>query len=579
MELTLIAVVGVVAIVAVAAFSERLGLAAPLGLVVVGIAVSFVPGVPRPEIEPDWVLAGALPPLLYSAAVNVPAIDFRRNVKPISGLAVLLVAVTTLGAGWLFHLLLPGVGWPAAFALGAVVSPTDAVAATAVGRRLGLPARLLTVLEGEGLVNDASALVLLRSAVLATAGSVTLAEVAGHFVYSVVLAVAVGAVVGVVNVRVRALLEDSVLNTAISFVVPFVAFVPAEELEASGVLAVVVAGLVTGHRSPERLRAVDRLAEATNWRTLAFLLEGGIFLLMGLSLHGLLDEVHDEGLGVGRALAIGLLASAFVIVVRMVFVAPLVAALRNDERRAARAKPHLARMQERLAGLQEERRVSEKRMRRIEQRTAQVVARIDFMLREALGWRGGVVLAWSGMRGAITVAAAQTLPEDTPYRPQLVLIAFVVAVTTLLLQGLTLPWVIRAVRVPGDDPERLREEYARLLGELGAAASDVLDAAERPAPGGAVYDPAIVSRVRSDFAFRGRGPEPVGEADREALETGREQYVRLRLRVLEAERAAALAARAKGVYSSRALSQVQHRLDVEEARFQQFADEADEAGR
>ncbi len=230
MELTLVPVIGVISIVAVAVFSERLGLADPLGLVVVGMALSSVPGVPHPDLAPEWILTGVLPPLLYSAAVTMPVVDFRRDIKPITGPAVLLVVVTTLGTGWLFHRLLPGVGRPAAFALGAVISPTDAVAAMSVERRLGLPKRLLTVLEGEGLV----------------------------------------------NVRVRALLKDAVLNAAISFVIPFV---PAEEFGASGVLAVVVAGVVTGHRSPRFLRAQDRLAEATNWRTLAFPLESGMFLL------------------------------------------------------------------------------------------------------------------------------------------------------------------------------------------------------------------------------------------------------------------------------------------------------------
>ncbi|MFI5860113.1 cation:proton antiporter domain-containing protein [Streptomyces sp. NPDC051546] len=177
---------------------------------------------------------------------------------------MLLVIVTTLGAGWLAHLLVPDLGWPAAFALGAVISPTDAVAATSVGRELGLPSPLLTLLEGEGLVNDASALVLLRSAIAALAASVSVWDVAAKFLLSVVIAVAIGALVGVVNVKVRAGLDDTVLNTAITFVVPFVAYVPAEELNASGVLAVVVTGLVTGHLAPRLLRAQDRLGEEMN---------------------------------------------------------------------------------------------------------------------------------------------------------------------------------------------------------------------------------------------------------------------------------------------------------------------------
>ena len=310
MELTIIAVTAVVAIVAVAAVSQRIAVAAPLSMVVVGIALSFLPGLPEIQVNPEWILAGALPPLLYATAVHVPAQDFRRDFKAIAGLAVPLVVLTTVCAGLLFHTLLPGLGLAYAFALGAVISPTDAVAATSVGRRLGLPARLLTILEGEGLVNDASSLVLLGSAVAATTGTVHLGKVGLDFVYAVVVAIAVGLVVGYAAMWIRPLLKDPVLSTAASFAVPFLAWVPAEELGASGVLAVVVAGLVTGHLSPRLLPARDRLAETVNWETVAFLLESGIFLLMGLELKTLLDQDAAAGLSAGQAVAIGLAAAA-----------------------------------------------------------------------------------------------------------------------------------------------------------------------------------------------------------------------------------------------------------------------------
>jgi len=189
--------------------------------------------------------------------------------------------LTTVCSGLLFDTLLPGLGLASALALGAIISPTDAVAATSVGKRLGLPSRLLTIVEGEGLVNDASSLVLLSSAVAATTVTVHLWKVGLDFVYAVVVAVAVGLVVGYLNVRVRSMLKDPVLGTAVSFIVPFLAWVPAEELGASGVLAAVVTGLVTGHQGPGLLSARDRLAETVNWETVAFLLESGIFLLMG----------------------------------------------------------------------------------------------------------------------------------------------------------------------------------------------------------------------------------------------------------------------------------------------------------
>ncbi|MGW5397978.1 cation:proton antiporter [Streptomyces sp. NPDC003952] len=576
MEMTLVSIVGVSSIVAVAAFSKRLGLAAPLSLVVVGIALSFVPGVPALAIEPEWVLAGVLPPLLYSSAVNMPASDFRRNIKAISGLAVLLVAVTTLGAGWLFHWLMPGLGWPAAFALGAVVSPTDAVAATSMGKQLGLPSRLLTMLEGEGLVNDASALVLLRSAIAAMAGTVSLAGVAGNFLFSVALATAVGIVVGLVNVRVRALLKDSLLNTAISFVVPFVAFLPAEEFHASGVLAVVVAGLVTGHQAPRFLSAQDRLAEAMNWRTLAFLLESAVFLLMGLGLKGLLDQVAADGLSAWRALFIGLAAAALVIVARMVFVAPLIASLRKDAQRAAERKPRLDWLMDRLGAPESEqetnplrprRELTPRRREQMKERVTRASADADFKVNESLGWRSGVALAWAGMRGAITVAAAQTLPEDTPYRPQLLLIAFVVATSTLLLQGLTLPAVIRKAKISGDDPVRFQEEYRRLLDEVAAAGRAALEEPGLVRGDGSPYAPEVLAKVREDARLDRK--DTAGSIP--AIEGAREQYVDLRLGVIAVSRDAVLAARSTGIYSSQAINQAQRGLDLDEAMFQRLS--------
>jgi NhaP-type Na+/H+ or K+/H+ antiporter len=349
MEFTVIAIVGIVVLIGVAAISARIAVATPLSLVVVGIGLSFLPGLPAITVNPEGILAGALPPLLYATAVRMPVVDFRRDFKAIAGLAVPLVVITTIGTGLLFHALLPGLGLAYAFALGAIISPTDAVAATSVGRRLGLPSRLMTILEGEGLVNDASSLVLLAAAISATTGTVHLWKIGVDFVTSVVVATLIGMVVGYVNVRVRPLLGDSVLSTAASFVVPFLAWVPAEALGESGVLAAVVAGLVTGHLSPRFLPAQDRLAETVNWRTIAFLLENGIFLLMGLQLKTLVNAAGAAGLSVSQAVWIGLAGCGAAVLLRMAFIAPLVAALRHDAHRAADMKPALEKMQSRAS--------------------------------------------------------------------------------------------------------------------------------------------------------------------------------------------------------------------------------------
>jgi CPA1 family monovalent cation:H+ antiporter len=574
MNLTVIVIVigAVVAIVAVAAVSDLIAVAAPLSLVAVGIALSFLPGLPKIQVDPEWILAGALPPLLYATAVRMPAHDFRRDFKAIARLAVLLVVLTTICSGLLFNTLLPGLGLASALALGAIISPTDAVAATSVGKRLGLPSRLMTILEGEGLVNDASSLVLLSSAVAATTVTVHLWKVGLDFVYAVVVAVAIGLVVGYLNVRVRSLLKDPVLGTAVSFVVPFLAWAPATELGASGVLAAVVAGLVTGHQGPGVLAARDRLAETVNWETIAFLLESGIFLLMGLELKTLLDQDAAAGLSAAQALWIGLAAAAVAVVLRMMFVAPLVGVLRRDAARAVSARPELEKMQSRVADPELLGRFSARRVEHIGQRITRLLADVDFLVAEGFGWRGGVVLAWSGMRGVVTVAAAQSLPDDTPYRPQLVLIAFVVAATTLLVQGLTLPRVIRALKISGDDATADRAEYRELITDLTETARAVLDDPDLCLPDGSPYPAAVLDRARQDALV----PPAVPDAEGDANDFNpREQYRQLMLQILAAERAHLLAARSAGTYTSRTLTRAQRAMDLLEATLQQIPDLAE----
>ncbi|WKK71418.1 sodium:proton antiporter [Rathayibacter oskolensis] len=441
MDYALLGIAGIITVVTVARFSSRLGIAAPLILVVVGIGASYLPGVPEIEVEPELILAGVLPPLLYSAAIQVPLTDFRRNLRSIFGLSVLLVFVTALVVGLFLYLVLPDLSLPAAIALGAVVSPTDAVAATSIGKKLGLPPRLVTVLEGESLVNDASALVLLRAATAAaavvgdsvTTDAIDIGEVGVLFVYSVLMAIALGLVMGVLTVFVRSKLSDPVLDTAVSFAVPFLAYIPAEELGASGVLAVVVTGIYTGHNSARFLSPQSRLSERINWRTAQFLLENGVFLLMGAEIKAIIGEV-EGGLGADTAVYLGLATVVILIVLQSLFVWPLLLWLRGSGRRAERINRRLKVGVMRLRNSA----TSDERFRRRQQRAEKLYQRRETDLAattsEAFGWRGGVILSWSGMRGVVTLAAAQSLPEGTPYRSQLILIAFTVAVVTLLLQ-------------------------------------------------------------------------------------------------------------------------------------------------
>lgn len=576
-EVALLGVVALITLVAAGAFSKKLGVAAPLILIIIGFGFSFVPGAPV-RIPHEVILFGLLPPILYSAAINVPIMDFRRNLSSITALSVLLVLVTAFATGFVLSLLFPQLSFAACVAIGAVISPTDAVAATALGKKLGLPPRLVTILEGESLVNDATALVLLRSAVAATAAAVSFWGAVGDFLFAVSVAIAVGLVVGFITVWVRSKLHDPLLDTAISFAVPFIAFIPAEYVDASGVLAVVVAGLYSGHNGARRFSAQARISERLNWRTLQFVLENGVFLLMGLELSYLIRSVHEEDLSADTAIYVGLLMTVLVIVVRFLFIPLLLLALRRETRRAEESQGRWGDMLTRFRGrVDSDERFSgnervAKRLERTEKTFQRRQADLDERKAEGLGWQGGVILGWSGMRGVVTLAAAQSLP-DTPYRAQLVLIAFTVAVATLLLQGSTLPWVIRRTGIRGTDQVADRRELAGLLDDISAAGLTVLENPAFELPDGAQVDPAVIERVRSDTllgaeaawekAQHGTGQDGISQSPQR-------QYRALRREVLQAERAALLEARSAGMYSSRILLQAQSLLDLEETRLEQM---------
>ena len=522
----------------------RVGIAPPLVLVVVGVGASFLPMFSAVDIDPEWILAGVLPPLLYSAAVSMPAMNFRREFGAISGLSVLLVVGTSLLLGLFFMLVLPGLGFAWGVALGAVVSPTDAVA-TSIVKRTPVSKRVVALLDGESLLNDATALVLLRTAIVATAASFSFWGAVGTFAWSVVVALLVGVLVGAVNLAVRRRVTDPTVNTVISFTVPFVAAVPAEALGASGLVAAVVAGLVTGFRSPRELSPQNRLSDTQNWRTVELVLEGAVFLTMGLQLRSVVTAVEQDHAGVGPAVLIAVGALVLTILVRAAYVAPLLAALDRRVRRGER-------MQDRLQGMQDElstpegkqgtfermqerrgpRRATERDLDRLSVRITRVLADIDYFLREPLGWREGTAVVWAGMRGAVTVAAAQTLPEDTPQRSVLVLIAFTVALLSLVVQGGTVGPLLRRITPPVDE----------------VAVRD-RDAAERT---------RIFELLRSSAEAVPEPPELGGDPTPETFGVSK----RHRLTVIEAQRSALLDARDNGTFDADVLAHVLATLDA-----------------
>lgn len=583
-ELELLAIAAVLVIVGVSYFAQKLGVAAPILLVVVGLVLSMIPGIPAVEPAPELILTVILPPLLYSAAVNMPVMDFRRDLGTISALSVVLVLVSAFGAGLLLWWVFPQLSFAAAVAVGAVVSPPDAVAATAIGKKLGLPPRLLTLLEGEGLVNDATALVLLRTAVAATAGTFSFWHALGDFAYAVVVAILVGAAVGLVSVWVRSRINQPALTTAISFAVPFIAFLPAEELGASGVIAVVAAGLITGAKSARKFTAQDRNSERTNWLTVQMLLENGVFLLMGLQLMHLVTDVEDVGLSVWTAIWVGLLVTAVLIAVRTAFVVPVVLAARRQQRAGKARKEQFGQLldsaadegsREQAAGNRTQTGTrsqtgtpsqtgarTQRELRRLRRRHADA----RFYASQGLGWKGGAVLAWSGMRGVVTLAAAQSLPLTFPYRTQLILIAFVVALVTLVGQGGTLPALIRLLGIRGTDAEHAKRELALLMSELGdAAAEQVLDNPDVRRHDGTPFDPAVIEKTAR---MRERLHSSLTDTEHaEERSTYLQQVRELEQLILEAQQDALSEVRSAGTYGSHTIARAQRQIDRGYLRF------------
>ncbi|MFF2549865.1 cation:proton antiporter [Nocardia sp. NPDC058058] len=540
-ELLIVSMTALLVIAASAVVGPRLGIASPLVLVAIGVVVSFLPVFAGAHIEPEWILEGVLPPLLYSSAVSMPAMNFRREFGAISGLSVVLVVGTALALGLFFMIVIPDVGFAWGVALGAIISPTDAVA-TSIIKQTSVSKRVVAMLDGESLLNDATALVLLRTAIVATAATFSFWSSVGMFVYSVLVAVAIGWCVGRLNLMVRKQVTDSTVNTVISFTVPFVASVPAELAGASGLVAAVVAGLITGIRAPRDLSPRNRLSDSQNWRAIELVLEGAVFLTMGLQIRAIVTNVqHDHG-GVGTAVLIAAGALALTLAVRAAFVAPLLRVLSGRVRRGEQLQPRLESMQEKMstdAGKQEmlsrassRRKLSEHDIDRLATRVTKGLANIEYFLREPLGKREGAAVVWAGMRGAVTVAAAQTLPEDTPQRSVLVLIAFAVAVMSLVVQGGTIGPLLQAL--PSDtDPEAAAEQtHAELT--------------------------KVMELLRESALTVPEPPHPEGEPTEQSFTASRDH----RLAVIAAQRSALLDARDNGTFDADVLANALANLDA-----------------
>jgi Na+/H+ antiporter len=510
---------------AVAGVARRLNWSAPLLLVVVGIAASFIPAMPDYALDPEVVLYLVLPPLLFTAAWESSYVNMRGNVRAIGLLSVGLVLFTTMVVGWVAHLAIPDLPLAAAFTLGAIVAPPDAVAATAIGRAVGLPRRMLVILAGESLINDATALTAYRVAVAAAAGAgFSIWHGIGEFVLAGLGGLAVGMVLAVLAQHLLQRLRDPMVENAVLLLVPFVAYGVAERIHASGVLAVVVAGLFLGHEAPRRSSYATRLQGVAVWRLIEFLLESVVFGLIGLQVTTVLDGL--AGRSAADLLGAGALVLGLVVVARFVWVFPATYLPRWLSRRIRERDP-------------------------------------------APPWTYPTVISWAGMRGVVSLAAAIALVPDFPQRDLVLYLTFVVVIGTLVLQGITLPALIRRLGVTG------REEASDNLAEAAAqhaAANAALERLDRLAGADGEIPDDILGRLREKAELRQLGAwerlggAPGGDgAGGSYRETPTASYRRLRRGMLEAEREVFLELRDSGRIDDEVLRRVQHELDLEEA--------------
>jgi monovalent cation/hydrogen antiporter len=495
----------------------------PIFLVLGGLALSFVPGIPDLRLPPDVVLIAVLPPLLYLSAFFTSLRDLRQKARPISLLAVGLVVVTTVTVAAVAHWWIDGFSWKAAFVLGAIVSPTDPIAATSIASRLGVPRRVIAVIEGESLVNDGTALVLWKVAVAAVVADTFSAWDLGlEFVWSVVGGVGIGLVVAYVVAELRRRLDNPPLEVTISLMTGYFAFLPASAAGASGVLAVVTAGVYLGWRTPELTSVQSRLQGNAMWAILTFVINALLFALVGLQLPHIVDAL--EGTRTGTLILDGVLIVAAVIVTRVVFVPLLIYLPRWLS----------ARVREREGG-----------------------SRFAYP----------IVVSWSGMRGAVSLAAALAIPLTTdaggafPNRDLIIFLTFCVILGTLVLQGLTLPALITALGFEDDSSAEREDAKARIK-----AAEAALARLEELAGEDWVRDDTA-ERLRGLYNFRrDRFAARFDDGDDGDIETRSAAYQRLRRELLEAERGAIVGLRRAGIINDDVMHRLQRDLDLEDAR-------------
>ncbi|MBT2468482.1 Na+/H+ antiporter [Streptomyces sp. ISL-66] len=514
--LPLVALVAGCAIIA--GLARRTPVPAPLLLVAAGLAAAYVPGVPPYGLDPHIVLPLLLPPLLYTAAVDSSYLDLRANMRPVALLSVGYVLFATLAVGYAAYLLVPGLSLPVALVLGAVIAPPDAVAATAIARKLGLPNRITTILQGESLVNDATAITAYKVALAAAVGaSAGWTGGIAEFLLASVGGVGVGLLLMVPIHVLRKTLREPLLQNTLSLLIPFVAYAAAERVHASGVLAVVVVALYLGHRNWQ-VDFATRLQEAAVWKMVAFILESVVFALIGLQLPVVLKGLgeYEGAAAAGYAVAV----FAVVVVARFAWVFP------------ATFLPRLSR-----------------RIRAREPET---------------NWKAPVIVGWAGMRGVVSLAIAFSVPVTVPHRNLILFLTFTTVIGTLVVQGLTLPPLIRLLKLPARDLHAQTLAEAQAQSEASRAAderlTELLASPENTLP------PPLADRLRTVLERRRNAVwERLGEVNSVTGESADDVYRRLAGEMIASEREVFVSLRDARRIDDEMLRALLRRLDLEEA--------------
>ncbi|MFF4421226.1 Na+/H+ antiporter [Streptomyces sp. NPDC001549] len=505
---------------AVAGLARRTPVPAPLLLVAAGLLAGYVPGVPAYTLDPHIVLPLLLPPLLYTAAVDSSYLDLRANIRPIAMLSVGYVLFATLAVGYAAYLLVPGLTVPVALVLGAVIAPPDAVAATAIARKLRLPNRITTILQGESLVNDATAITAYKVALAAAVGvSAGWAGGIEEFLLASVGGIAVGLLLMVPIHHLRTRLREPLLQNTLSLLIPFVAYAAAERVHASGVLAVVVVALYLGHRNWQ-VDFATRLQEEAVWRVVAFVLESVVFALIGLQLPVVLKGLGEyDGLHAAwYAIAVFLA----VVVARFLWVFPATFVPRWMSPRIRDREPET-------------------------------------------DWKAPVIVGWAGMRGVVSLAIAFSVPMPVPHRNLILFLTFTTVIGTLVVQGLTLPPLIRALKLPPKDVQAETLAEAQAQSEASRAAEERL-AELLEEPENSTLPPPLADRLRTVMERRRNAVwERLGEVNPETGESADDVYRRLAREMIAAEREVFVTLRDQRRIDDEMLRALLRRLDLEEA--------------